>query len=192
MANLSEKIINQTDNFGAKNYHPLPVVVAKAEGVWVEDPEGNRYMDMLSAYSAVNQGHRHPKIIDALVEQAGKVTLTSRAFHNDQLGPWYEKICKLTNKDMALPMNTGAEAVETAVKAARRWAYDVKGVPENKAEIIACEGNFHGRTMLAVSLSSEAEYKRGFGPMLPGIKLIPYGDIDALKAAINENTAGFL
>ncbi|WP_096270321.1 ornithine--oxo-acid transaminase [Paucisalibacillus globulus] len=192
MANLSKKIINQTDNFGAKNYHPLPVVVAKAEGVWVEDPEGNRYMDMLSAYSAVNQGHRHPKIIDALVEQAGKVTLTSRAFHNDQLGPWYEKICKLTNKDMALPMNTGAEAVETAVKAARRWAYDVKGVPENKAEIIACEGNFHGRTMLAVSLSSEAEYKRGFGPMLPGIKLIPYGDIDALKAAINENTAGFL
>lgn len=192
MTKLSEKIINQTDTYGAKNYHPLPVVVAKAEGVWVEDPEGNRYMDMLSAYSAVNQGHRHPKIIDALVKQAGKVTLTSRAFHNDQLGPWYEKICQLTNKDMALPMNTGAEAVETAVKAARRWAYDVKGVQENKAEIIACEGNFHGRTMLAVSLSSEAEYKRGFGPMLPGIKLIPYGDIDALKAAINENTAGFL
>lgn len=192
MTNISETIINQTDTYGAKNYHPLPVVVAKAEGVWVEDPEGNRYMDMLSAYSAVNQGHRHPKIIDALVEQAGRVTLTSRAFHNDQLGPWYEKICKITNKDMALPMNTGAEAVETAVKAARRWAYEVKGVPENKAEIIACEGNFHGRTMLAVSLSSEAEYKRGFGPMLPGIKLIPYGDIDALKAAINENTAGFL
>jgi ornithine--oxo-acid transaminase len=192
MTNLSETIINQTEHFGAKNYHPLPVVVAKAEGVWVEDPEGNRYMDMLSAYSAVNQGHRHPKIINALVEQAGKVTLTSRAFHNDQLGPWYEKICKLTNKDMALPMNTGAEAVETAVKAARRWAYEVKGVPDGKAEIIACEGNFHGRTMLAVSLSSEAEYKRGFGPMLPGIKLIPYGDIEALRAAINENTAGFL
>ncbi|WP_010093652.1 ornithine--oxo-acid transaminase [Ornithinibacillus scapharcae] len=192
MTNISETIISQTDTYGAKNYHPLPVVVAKAEGVWVEDPEGNRYMDMLSAYSAVNQGHRHPKIIDALVEQAGRVTLTSRAFHNDQLGPWYEKICKLTNKDMALPMNTGAEAVETAVKAARRWAYEVKGVPENQAEIIACEGNFHGRTMLAVSLSSEAEYKRGFGPMLPGIKLIPYGDIEALKAAINENTAGFL
>lgn len=192
MTKTSELIINQTETYGAKNYHPLPVVVSKAEGVWVEDPEGNRYMDMLSAYSAVNQGHRHPKIIDALVEQAGRVTLTSRAFHNDQLGPWYEKICKLTNKDMALPMNTGAEAVETAVKAARRWAYEVKGVEENKAEIIACEGNFHGRTMLAVSLSSEAEYKRGFGPMLPGIKLIPYGDIDALKAAINENTAGFL
>lgn len=192
MTKTSELIINQTETYGAKNYHPLPVVVAKAEGVWVEDPEGNRYMDMLSAYSAVNQGHRHPKIIDALVEQAGRVTLTSRAFHNDQLGPWYEKICKLTNKNMALPMNTGAEAVETAVKAARRWAYEIKGVEENKAEIIACEGNFHGRTMLAVSLSSEAEYKRGFGPMLPGIKLIPYGDIDALKAAINENTAGFL
>jgi ornithine--oxo-acid transaminase len=184
--------MKQTDTYGAKNYHPLPVVVSKAEGVWVEDPEGNRYMDMLSAYSAVNQGHRHPKIIDALIQQAGKVTLTSRAFHNDQLGPWYEKICRITNKEMALPMNTGAEAVETAVKAARRWAYEVKGVSEDKAEIIACEGNFHGRTMLAVSLSSEAEYKRGFGPMLPGIKLIPYGDIEALKAAITENTAGFL
>ncbi|MUV36555.1 Ornithine aminotransferase [Lentibacillus sp. JNUCC-1] len=189
---LSQNIIDQTQRYGAKNYHPLPVVVAHAEGVWVEDPEGNRYMDMLSAYSAVNQGHRHPKIIEALKEQAEKVTLTSRAFHNDQLGPWYEKICKLTNKEMALPMNTGAEAVETAIKTARRWAYDVKGVAEDQAEIIACEGNFHGRTMTAVSLSSEAEYKRGFGPMLPGIKIIPYGDIDALKAAINENTAGFL
>ena len=146
----------------------------------------------MSAYSAVNQGHRHPKIIAALKAQADKVTLTSRAFHNDQLGPWYEKISKLTKKEMVLPMNTGAEAVETAVKAARRWAYDVKGVAENKAEIIACIGNFHGRTMTAVSLSSEEEYKRGFGPMLPGIKLIPYGDIDALKEAITENTAGFL
>lgn len=188
----SKDIIQQTETYGARNYYPLPVVVSKAEGVWVEDPEGNRYMDMLSAYSAVNQGHRHPKIIQALKEQADKVTLTSRAFHNDQLGPWYEKVCKLANKEMALPMNTGAEAVETAIKAARRWAYDVKGVPENKAEIIACEGNFHGRTMTAVSLSSEAEYKRGFGPMLPGIKLIPFGDIDALKAAITENTAAFL
>lgn len=149
-------------------------------------------MDMLSAYSAVNQGHRHPKIIQALKDQADRVTLTSRAFHNDQLGPWYEKICKLTNKEMALPMNTGAEAVETAVKAARRWAYDVKGVEDNQAEIIACIGNFHGRTMTAVSLSSEAEYKRGFGPMLPGIKLIPYGDLEALKAAITPNTAAFL
>ena len=192
MEHSSQNIIDQTQQYGAKNYHPLPVVISKAEGVWVEDPEGNRYMDMLSAYSAVNQGHRHPKIIAALKAQADAVTLTSRAFHNDQLGPWYEKVCKLTNKEMALPMNTGAEAVETAVKAARRWAYDVKGVTEDKAEIIACEGNFHGRTMTAVSLSSEAEYKRGFGPMLPGIKLIPYGDIEALKAAITDNTAGFL
>ncbi|MCM3790931.1 ornithine--oxo-acid transaminase [Domibacillus indicus] len=190
--NSSKKIIEQTEQFGAHNYHPLPIVVSEAEGVWVKDPEGNRYMDMLSAYSAVNQGHRHPKIIQALKDQADRVTLTSRAFHNDQLGPWYEKICELTGKNMALPMNTGAEAVETAVKAARRWAYDVKGVAENQAEIIACIGNFHGRTMTAVSLSSEAEYKRGFGPMLPGIKLIPYGDIDALEAAITPNTAAFL
>lgn len=189
---ITNKIIKQTETYGAQNYHPLPVVISKAEGIWVEDPEGNRYMDMLSAYSAVNQGHRHPKIIKALKDQADKVTLTSRAFHNDQLGPWYEKICQLTGKEMALPMNTGAEAVETAIKAARRWAYDVKGVPENKAEIIVCEGNFHGRTMAAISLSSESEYKRGFGPMLPGIKIIPYGDIDALKAAITENTAAFL
>src|SRR5699024_5849301 len=136
------------------NYLPLPIVIHEASGVWVKDCEGNRYMDFLSAYSAVNQGHRHPKIIASLIGQAHKVTLTSRAFHNDQLGTWYEKICQLTNKDMALPMNTGAEAVETAIKAARRWAYNVKGVPDNKAEIIACEGNFHGRTMAAISLSS--------------------------------------
>ncbi|WP_226037689.1 ornithine--oxo-acid transaminase [Aquibacillus saliphilus] len=192
MVRNSQEIIDQTQEYGAKNYHPLPIVISKAENVWVYDPEGNRYMDMLSAYSAVNQGHRHPKIIQALKDQADRVTLTSRAFHNDQLGPWFERVCKLTNKEMTLPMNTGAEAVETAVKATRRWAYDVKGVKEDKAEIIACEGNFHGRTMTAVSLSSEEEYKRGFGPMLPGIKLIPYGDIDALKNAITENTAGFL
>lgn len=141
MSHSSQHIIDQTQEYGAKNYHPLPVVISKAEGVWVEDPEGNRYMDMLSAYSAVNQGHRHPKIIDALKKQADAVTLTSRAFHNDQLGPWYEKVCKLTNKEAVLPMNTGAEAVETAIKTARRWAYDVKGVAENKAEIIACEDN---------------------------------------------------
>jgi ornithine--oxo-acid transaminase len=188
----TKSLIEQTEKYGAHNYHPLPIVISHAEGAWVEDPEGNKYMDMLSAYSAVNQGHRHPKIIQALKDQADKVTLTSRAFHNDQLGPWYEKICKLTKKDMALPMNTGAEAVETAIKAARRWSYDVKGVAENQAEIIACAGNFHGRTMTAVSLSSEAEYKRGFGPMLPGIKLIPYGDIEALKSAISANTAAFL
>ncbi|MFP5111927.1 ornithine--oxo-acid transaminase [Bacillaceae bacterium C204] len=190
--NITNQIIEQTHKFGANNYHPLPIVIAKAEGVWVESPEGNRYMDMLSAYSAVNQGHRHPKIIQALKDQADKVTLTSRAFHNDQLGPWYEKICQLTNKDMALPMNTGAEAVETALKTARRWGYDVKGIAENQAEIIACIGNFHGRTMGAVSLSSDPEYKRGFGPMLPGINLIPYGDLEALKAAFTPNTAAFL
>ncbi|MFJ5964528.1 ornithine--oxo-acid transaminase [Bacillus sp. NPDC093026] len=188
----TNKLIQQTEQYGATNYHPLPIVISEAEGVWVIDPEGNRYMDMLSAYSAVNQGHRHPKIIDALKKQADRVTLTSRAFHNDQLGPWYEKICQLTNKEMALPMNTGAEAVETAVKAARRWGYDIKGIEENCAEIIACVGNFHGRTMTAVSLSSEAEYQRGFGPMLPGIKLVPYGDIDALREAITPNTAAFL
>ncbi len=192
MSSKSKEVIEQTEKFGANNYHPLPIVISKAEGVWVEDPEGNKYMDMLSAYSAVNQGHRHPKIIEALKTQADRVTLTSRAFHNDQLGPWYELICEMTHKEMALPMNTGAEAVETAVKAARRWAYDVKGVNDNQAEIIACLGNFHGRTMTAVSLSSEEEYKRGFGPMLPGIKLIPYGDITALKAAITPNTAAFL
>src|SRR5690625_2820857 len=192
MVKTSENIIQQTENYGANNYTPLPIVVHKAEGVWVEDPEGNRYMDLLSAYSAVNQGHRHPKIIAALKEQADKVTLTSRAFHNDQLGPWYEKICTLTNKSMALPMNTGAEAVETAIKTARRWAYDVKGVRDDQAEIIACVDNFHGRTMAAVSLSSQEDNKRGFGPLLPGIKLIPFGDIEALKEAITENTAGFL
>ena len=190
--NSSGSIIKQTEKYGAPNYHPLPIVISKAEGVWVEDPEGAKYMDMLSAYSALNQGHRHPKIIQALKDQADRVTLTSRAFHNDQLGSWYEKVCKLTNKSMVLPMNTGAEAVETAIKAARRWAYDVKGVANNQAEIIACIGNFHGRTMTAVSLSSEEEYQRGFGPMLPGIKLIPYGDIEALKNAITINTAAFL
>ena len=185
-------VIEQTEKYGANNYHPLPIVISEAEGVWVKDPEGNKFMDMLSAYSAVNQGHRHPKIIQALKDQADRVTLTSRAFHNDQLGPWYELITELSGKEMALPMNTGAEAVETAFKAARRWAYDVKGVAEDQAEIIACEGNFHGRTMTAVSLSSDPEYKRGFGPMLPGIKLIPYGDLEALKAAITPNTAAFM
>jgi len=189
--NTSE-LIEKTEKYGANNYHPLPIVISRAEGVWVEDPEGNKYMDMLSAYSAVNQGHRHPKIIQALKDQADKVTLTSRAFHNDQLGPWYEKVSQLTNKEMVLPMNTGAEAVETAIKAARRWSYDVKGIAEDQAEVIACVGNFHGRTMTAVSLSSDPEYKRGFGPMLPGIKLIPYGDLEALKAAITQNTAAFL
>ncbi|MCY0877174.1 MAG: ornithine--oxo-acid transaminase [Firmicutes bacterium] len=188
----SHEIIAQTDKLGAHNYHPLPIVISKAEGIWVYDPEGNRYMDMLSAYSAVNQGHRHPRIIAALKDQADRVTLTSRAFYSDQLGPFYEKLAALVNKDMILPMNTGAEAVETAVKAVRRYAYDVKGVPDNEAEIIVCEGNFHGRTLAAISMSSSPEYQRGFGPLAPGFVVIPYGDIEALKAAITPRTAALL
>lgn len=192
MNSKTEQVIDLTEKYGANNYHPLPIVISKAEGVWVEDPEGNKYLDMLSAYSAVNQGHCHPKIIQALKDQADRVTLISRAFHNDQLGPWYKKIAQLTKKDMALPMNTGAEAVETAIKAVRRWGYQKKGIAEDRAEIIACIGNFHGRTMTAVSLSSDIEYRKDFGPLLPGIKLVPYGDLDALKSAITPQTAGFI
>ncbi|KZE79855.1 ornithine--oxo-acid aminotransferase [Paenibacillus elgii] len=188
----TKQIIEQTEKYGAANYRPLPIVISKAEGVWVEDPEGNKYMDMLSAYSALNHGHRHPKIIQALKDQADKVTLTSRAFHNDQLGTFYEKLSQLTGKSMILPMNTGAEAVETAIKAIRRWAYGVKKVPVNQAEIIVCEGNFHGRTTTITSFSSEEEYKAGFGPFTPGFKIIPYGDLEALKNAISPNTAAFL
>jgi len=190
--NKTEIVINQTEQFGAHNYHPLPIVISRAEGVWVEDPEGNKYLDMLSAYSALNQGHRHPRIIQALKDQADRVTLTSRAFYNDQLGVFYEKLAKLTGKNMILPMNTGAEAVETALKAVRRWAYEVKKVPENQAEVIVCEGNFHGRTITITSFSSADEYKRGFGPFTPGFTIIPYGDIEALKRAITPNTAAFL
>ncbi|NJP36134.1 ornithine--oxo-acid transaminase [Alkalicoccus luteus] len=188
----TKEVITQTEKHGARNYHPLPIVISKAEGVWVEDPEGNRYIDMLSAYSALNQGHRHPKIIQALKDQAEKVTLTSRAFHNDQLGFFYDKVSALTGKELVLPMNTGAEAVETAIKAARRWGYQRKGIADNQAEIIACHGNFHGRTMTAVSLAAEENDTTGFGPMLPGIKTIPYGDIEALKQTITPNTAAFL
>ncbi|MCM3620647.1 ornithine--oxo-acid transaminase [Brevibacillus borstelensis] len=190
--NKSNRVIDQTEKFGAHNYHPLPIVISKAEGVWVEDPEGNKYLDMLSAYSALNQGHRHPRIIKALKDQADKVTLTSRAFYNDQLGNFYEKLAEMTGKDMILPMNTGAEAVETALKAVRRWAYDVKKVPDNQAEIIVCEGNFHGRTVTITSFSSDPGYQRGFGPFTPGFKIIPYGDIEALKQAITPNTAAFM
>lgn len=188
----TNNIIEQTEKFGAHNYHPLPIVISQAEGVWVEDPEGNRFMDMLSAYSALNHGHRHPKIIKALKDQADKVTLTSRAFHNDQLGEFYEKLSAITGKSMILPMNTGAEAVETALKAVRRWAYQVKQVPADQAEIIVCEGNFHGRTIAVTSFSSSEEYKAGFGPFTPGFRIIPYGDLDALKKAITGNTAAFL
>lgn len=189
---LSQTLIDLGDKYGTKNYLPLPIVISKASGIWVEDPEGNRYMDFLSAYSSVNQGHCHPKIVQALTDQACKATITSRAFHNDKLAPWSEKICKLSGKDKVLPMNTGAEAVETAIKTARRWAYDVKGVEDDKAAIIACVDNFHGRTMGALSLSSDPDYKRGFGPMMDGVVLIDYGDIDALKNAITPNTAGFI
>jgi ornithine--oxo-acid transaminase len=188
----TKSVIDKTEQYGAHNYKPLPIVISKAEGVWVTDPEGNKYMDMLSAYSAVNQGHRHPKIIQALKDQADRVTLTSRAFHNDRLGEFYERVANLTGKNMVLPMNTGAEAVETALKAVRRWAYDVKKIPNNQAEIIVCEGNFHGRTITITSFSSAEEYKRGFGPFTPGFNIIPYGDIEALEQAITPNTAAFL
>ncbi len=189
---FSQEIIKLTEAYGAHNYNPLPIVITKAEGVWVEDPEGNRYMDMLSSYSAVSHGHRHPKIITALKDQADKVTLTSRAFHNDKLGLFCKKVTEITGKDMVLPMNTGAEAVETAIKAVRRWAYDVKKVPDNMAEIIVFNDNFHGRTTTIISFSSDEEYKYGFGPFTPGFKLVPYGDINALQRAITPNTAAFL
>lgn len=188
----TQELLALTDQFSAPNYLPLPIVIAEAEGVWVKDPEGNRYMDMLSSYSALNQGHRHPKIIQAVKDQLDKVTLTSRAFHNDKLGPFCKKISQITGKEKVLVMNTGAEAVETAIKGARRWAYDIKKVPDNQAEIIVCEGNFHGRTTTVISFSSTPEYHRGFGPLTPGFKIIPYGDVEALRAAITPNTAAFL
>ena len=188
----TKEILAQTDQYGARNYKPLPVVLAKAEGVWAWDPEGIRYMDMLSAYSALNHGHRHPRIIAALKAQADLVTLTSRAFNNDKLGVFYAKLAAITGKEKILPMNTGAEAVETALKAARRWAYRVKGIAHDKAEIIVCDGNFHGRTTTIVGFSSDEAYRADFGPFTPGFKLIKYGDIDALRAAIPPNTAAFL
>jgi len=184
--------INLEKEYGANNYAPLDVVLTKGEGVWVEDVDGKRYLDCLSAYSAVNQGHCHPRIVKTLVEQAQNLQLTSRAFRNDQLGGFYEKICTLSGYEMALPMNTGAEAVETALKAARKWGYKVKGIPENKAEIITCQGNFHGRTISVISFSSDAQYKDGFGPLTPGFLSIPYGDIEALETTITPNTAAFL
>ncbi|MFB5679192.1 ornithine--oxo-acid transaminase [Paenibacillus terreus] len=187
-----ESIMEQTERLGAHNYHPLPIVIAEAEGVWVTDPAGKRYMDMLSGYSALNQGHRHPRIIEALKRQADRVTLTSRAFYNEPLAELLELLTRLTGKEMILPMNTGAEAVETAIKAARRWGYRVKGIAENKAEIIVCAGNFHGRTLTVTSFSSESAYRAEFGPFTPGFRIIPYGDIEALKQAINPNTAAFL
>lgn len=188
----SVDLIALEDRYGAHNYHPLDVVLNRGEGVWVWDVEGNRYMDCLSAYSAVNQGHAHPRIRQALVEQAARLPLTSRAFRNDQLGLFYQELCELTGFEMALPMNTGAEAVETALKAARKWGYTVKGVPPDQAEIIACDGNFAGRTIAIISFSSEPQYRDGFGPFTPGFKRIPYGDAGALEAAITPNTVAFI
>ncbi|THF73099.1 ornithine--oxo-acid transaminase [Cohnella fermenti] len=184
--------IATTDRLGARNYHPLPIVIARAEGAWVEDPDGQRYLDMLSGYSALNQGHRHPRIIQALKEQADKVTLTSRAFYNEPFAELLKRIVRYTGKNMMLPMNTGAEAVETAVKTARRWGYRNKGIPDGKAEVVVCEGNFHGRTLLATSFSSEPAYREQFGPFVPGIRLVPFGNLQALERAITPNTAAVL
>jgi ornithine--oxo-acid transaminase len=184
--------IDLENQFGAHNYHPLDVVIERAEGVWVYDVDGKRYLDCLAAYSAVNQGHCHPKILKAFIEQARKVTLTSRAFRNDQLPLFYKELHELTGYDMALPMNTGAEAVETAIKTARKWGYKIKGIPEDKAEIIVCGNNFHGRTVTIVSFSSDSQYREGFGPFTPGFKIIPFGDTRALEDAITPNTCAFL
>ncbi len=187
-----DHFIELDETYSAHNYHPLDVVIERAEGVWVYDVDGRKYMDCLSAYSAVNQGHCHPTILKAMAEQMHKVTLTSRAFRNDQMGPFLQDLCEMTGYEMALPMNTGAEAVETAVKISRKWGYQVKQVPPNQAEIIVCEGNFHGRTTTIISFSSEPQYRDDFGPYTPGFTLIPYGDIAALEAAITPNTVAFL
>jgi ornithine--oxo-acid transaminase len=184
--------IHLEDEYGAHNYHPLDVVIERGEGVWVWDVDGRKYLDCLSAYSALNHGHRHPAIVAALVEQAQKVTLTSRAFRNSQLGPFYQELTALTGYQMALPMNTGAEAVETALKLARKWAYAVKGVPAGQAEIITARGNFHGRTISIVSFSTEPLYRDAFGPFTPGFVSVPYGDASAVAAAITPNTAAVL
>ena len=178
--------------YGAKNYKPLDVVLTRGEGVYVWDVDGNRYMDCLSAYSAVNQGHCHPKILEAMVAQASRLTLTSRAFRNDQLAPFYEELCALTKSHKALPMNSGAEAVESAIKVARKWGYEVKGVPEGQAEIIVAADNFHGRTVAIVGFSTDPGSRGGFGPFAPGFKVVPYGDADALEQAIGPNTVAFL
>jgi ornithine--oxo-acid transaminase len=178
--------------YGAHNYKPLDVVLSKGQGIWVWDVEGNKYLDCLSAYSAVNQGHCHPRIMETLAEQAKRLTLVSRAFRNDQLGPFYEELCRLTNSHKVLPMNSGAEAVETVIKAVRKWGYKTKGVPEGEAEVIVCENNFHGRTITIVGFSTEPQYKDGFGPFTPGFKVIPFGDVQALRDAITQNTVAFL
>jgi ornithine--oxo-acid transaminase len=191
-ASRTDALIQDAVLYGANNYKPLPVVLDRGEGVWVWDVEGRRYLDMLSAYSALNQGHRHPDIVRAAEEQLGKLTLTSRAFHNDQMGPFLRELCEATGYEKVLPMNTGAEAVETALKMVRKWGYTQKGVLEGKAEIIVCANNFHGRTTTIVGFSSEEQYRAGFGPFAPGFVMIPFGDAKALEAAIGKNTVGFL
>ena len=184
--------IDLEHTYGAHNYKPLDVVLNRGEGVWVWDVEGNKYLDCLSAYSAVNQGHCHPRIMEAMITQARKLTLTSRAFRNDQLGLFYRELCELTNSHKVLPMNSGAEAVETVIKTVRKWGYLEKGVPEDKAEIIVCENNFHGRTITIVGFSTDPSARRGFGPFTPGFTVIPFGDAEALDAAVTPNTVGFL
>lgn len=188
----SQDYIRLEDDYGARNYKPMDVVLSRGKGIWVWDVEGNKYMDCLSAYSAVNQGHCHPEILKAMMEQAQKLTLTSRAFRNDQLGLFYKEVCELTRSHKVLPMNSGAEAVETVIKAARKWGYEVKGVPHDQAEIIVCENNFHGRTITIVGFSTDEGSRRGFGPFTPGFKVIPFGDADALEKAVTPNTVGFL
>ena len=188
----SKNLIDTEQRLGAHNYKPLDVVLTRGEGVYVWDTDGKQYLDCLSAYSAVNQGHCHPKILAAMVEQAGKLTLTSRAFRNDQLAHLYEELAALTGSHKILPMNSGAEAVETAIKAVRKWGYEVKGVPEGKAEIIVCADNFHGRTLSIISFSTDPDARTGFGPYTPGFRTIPFGDADAFAAAINENTVAAL
>ena len=189
---LTQDYIRIEEEYGAHNYHPLDVVITRGEGVWVYDVDGSKYLDCLSAYSALNQGHVHPRILAALTEQATKLTLTSRAFRNDQLPLFYKELSEMTGYDMSLPMNSGAEAVETAVKLARKWAYQVKGVPRHQAEIIAAAGNFHGRTTTIISFSTEPSYRDDFGPFTPGFVTVPYGDADAIRKAITPNTAAVL
>lgn len=186
------KAIELEQRFGAANYNPLPVVLTRGQGCHVWDEHGNKYLDMMGAYSAVSHGHAHPRLLSVLGEQANRLSVVSRAFHTDRLGQFLERACEVTGMDMALPMNTGAEAVETALKAARRWAYERKQVPADQAEVIVCEGNFHGRTLAAIAMSSEPEYRENFGPLPGGFRLIPFGDANALDSAITPNTAAFL
>ena len=188
----TEGLIEEAERYSANNYEALDVVIERGDGVWVWDVEGRRYLDMLSAYSALNQGHRHPAILRAAHAQLDRLTLTSRAFHNDQLGPFLRELCAATGYEQALPMNSGAEAVETAIKLVRKWGYQKREVPDGQAEIVVCRNNFHGRTTTVVGFSSEAQYQEGFGPFAPGFKVVPFGDADALAAAVTDQTVGFL